>query len=297
MKCLNCGYERDGDFTFCPSCGTKAAETAYATPNVNAGPTVAPAPASTFKAPAFLKDNLFLTVCILTTVGAAAALFSGNLSVISVLSSIFLWLIYSTAREDNPAFLKHMRSISGTIFANYVINWVLCGLCAFCGLIVTTTFSLGSRAFLYGDIFSELVDALYDSMGSEWTEEFLEIFSSVTAFGIATILSIVGVILLLVAVAIALFNVFGTRSIHKFAQSLYLFGMNQTNTLVKFEAAKNWMLVFGIFNGLSALSSLSNAENSLLSFLGGGCIAAAYIVSYVLLKKYFTRKPETYHGL
>lgn len=283
MKCLKCNYETDGTFYFCPNCGKEVEKTAAANDG-NVQPEFFENP-SYFKAPDYLKSGLFMTICILMTVGTALKIISGSISVLEILFSIFLWLIYSSARDNNPLYAQRMRLVSGTIFAGYVINWVLFGIIAFCGLILAIAFGVGVGSLVPENAFSEFANAFSSSLYDvEVTEELVDTIETVAQFGLSTIILFAAIVMLVAALTVALFNIFGIRSIHKFSKSLYLCESGATNMLVKPNAAKNWILVFGILEGISVIFSVSN-KSALLS-CGGGCISAAYIVAFVLLNKH-----------
>lgn len=285
MKCSNCDCEISGNFTFCPNCGAKINDRQDEYPIADRFPERSQNTGSKIVAniPAFLKDNLFLVICILSTVGTITSMLQGNLPILSILMTVFLWLTYATVLKNDATFANHMRSISGTIFAQYVIHWVMCGLIALSALVVFALIGfIGTNPNLINELFS-LIENLFTDFA--YANELNSIISSLIAWGIAHVLTIAAITLLLVAVGYAMLNIFGIRSIHKFAQSLYLCETEQTNQLVKTESAMNWLLVFGILKGISALTVIS--VHSMLAFLAKGSIAAAYILAYILLKRYF----------
>lgn len=237
MKCSNCNCELNGNFAFCPKCGAKIEQYAYTTPNPMA-----------VKIPAFLKSGLFLAICILTSAGAFLQLISDDIPVLSILMSIFLWLLYATSVKGNPAYSNYMRLISGTMFAKYVVNWVLCGAVAFFGVLMAyvsawvrlSQFSLDDVSAMFGYSFDDIGDVFYQG------ENILDSVFSLTGWGISVGFLFMAVICILAAIVLALVNIFGTRSIHKLAQSLYRCEMGQTNTVVKFTTAKK--MGFGFWN-------------------------------------------------
>ena len=130
MKCIKCGFESAEDFNFCPVCSEP--QTPVESVSIN--------PAADVVMPA-LKDNLFLAICILITIYCGLALVSGTLPLIQVLTTIFLWLVYSQSKEGFVS-ENHLRNVSGTVYAGYVINNVVFGIIAFCGIIIGGLFSL-----------------------------------------------------------------------------------------------------------------------------------------------------------
>lgn len=117
MRCTNCGYNNDGDARFCKSCGFAM--------SFNQNPLAE-------RILPLLKDDLFMALCILYSISVGFSLISGGMPVTRILMTIFLWLIFSQSRKETIA-SNYMRCISGTIFASYVIKWILCCIVALCG--------------------------------------------------------------------------------------------------------------------------------------------------------------------
>ena len=262
MKCIYCGYEAEENFAFCPQCSAQMPiqEAALTNPAENV-------------ILAALKDKMFLAVSILVSVATALSFVGGEFSVLNILFTIFLWLTYSQATK-NIADPKHIRCLSGTVYASYVITYVLCGIVFVCGALVALVFGvLAGNAEVYG--------ALMNELGS---------LDEVTQNIVGMILSMSGwVITLICAIACAivvLFNIIATRKIHRFTKSVYTSLEQCTLNIEKAAAAKNWLLVFGIFGAISALSSISSGQ--IVAGASAGCLAAAEIICYVLIGKYLT---------
>ena len=279
MKCKYCGYEHTEAFTLCPLCGTDnsrpsaAADSGSATAYVETTvPPVSLNPAAHHVLGA-LNSKLFLAVCILFTVSSGLAVFDGNFNVITILLTIFSWLTYSQARKGF-ADSSNIRCISGTVYASYVIEYVVAGLFVVCGLILTAAFGLISSN---------------TAMMSEFLSEFE---AEITGYGpiVEALLSASTVLILVIfvvaAVAVFLINFFGLRSVHRFVQSVYKSIDSGQIFFVKCTAAKNWLMTFGVFSAISALSSF--ASESSLAVYSEGAMAAALIVASVFIKKNFS---------
>ena len=266
MKCNNCGFENADTNAFCINCGNSLKEqqpvASEPTPTISVNPVAE-------KVIWVLKDNLFLAICILTSVLTGTSLLSGSLNVIGVLFTIFLWLIFAKTKK-NLVDVANMRRVSGTIFANYVIGWVLFGLMAFLTVIIIAISGAGS--IYLDEIISEL------DLGS-----FYNMFDAMSAGIIIFAL----IIIMVVALAAILVTIFAYGTIHKFARSLYVSVLTGAFNLEKVDAAKNWLLALGIIEGISALLSIYN----IWAFLTTGCSAAIYFIAYALIKKHF--KPIT----
>lgn len=279
MKCKHCSYEHTEDFTFCPLCGTDNSEPSAASGCDSAAacseasvPPISLNPAADHVLGA-LNSKLFLTVCILFTVSSGLAVFDGNFNVITILLTIFSWLTFSQAKKG-LADSSNIRHISGTVYAFYVIEYVLAGLFAVIGLLFSAIFGvISSNTAMISELMSEI-----------------EV--EITGYGpiVETLLSASSVLVLTIfviaAVIIFLINFFGLRSIHRFIQSLYQSIDAGQIFFVKCTSAKNWLMTFGVFSAISALSSVSS--NTSLALYSEGAMAAALIVASVLVKKNFS---------
>lgn len=264
MKCANCGNENNGHARFCQSCG-------------------APLPfglnSLTDQLRLFLKDPLFLAVCILYSIHIGFSLISGELPILNILMTIFLWLLFSQGRKGIVA-SNYIRCISGTVFASYVVRWVIYCAMAFCGvLLLILCFFLDTTRLLdllYYKLYSYLGSYISSYIGS-----YFSIFTTATAF----YLLLVSIGVIFVAIGGIVINLLGRRSIHRFVQSIYKGLENGQSPIVKYKAAKAWLLVFGIFNGIGAVSSFTS--RSMTDFLAEGCLSAALIIGSLLAGKYF----------
>lgn len=261
MKCYNCGFESPDGFAYCPKCGAAAvSEPQWAAPMQAQRPSQA-----IERITMVLKDSLFLALCILFTVGTVVPLINRNFSVISILLTIFLWLVYAKSQKDIVA-KDHLRNISGTVFAMYVVYYVGAGALA-----------LGGLCFI-----------IFGSSGNAILSEIL-LYMDVDVYGMAgfmsVFMSVIGFAFIIAAVAVALVNFFGIKSIHRFAQSVYKGLDDDTVQPIKAGTASAWLMVFGIFTGINAASALFNGN--LVAFIASGASCAADIIAFMLVKKYF----------
>lgn len=260
MKCVNCGHDNEENARFCQGCGA-ALET-----NRNSLSELMLQ---------LLNDNMFMVLCILLSVSVGFSLITANFSVVNILMTIFLWLVFAQSKEGNSS-PKHMRCVSGTIFASYIIQWVLCCIYALTGLFFTVLYFMSK---------DRLWEAFYSEFGSYFGKYF-GVFNSVA--DVVLILFSIGLIIM--AIVGACLNAFGRRTIHRFAQSLYKnLEYGQAN-VVKCGAAQAWMIVYGVINALSAALSLSGGNLS--TFLEKGCMSTVFIMGSVLVNKYFGKGSE-----
>lgn len=265
MKCNNCGFEREEDFVFCPNCGSKADGAAENTAET------ATAESFTEKVHKMLNSSMFLCVCILESVYTAFSLASKNIPLLNILLTIFLWLLFSSAKKG---FADHgkMRCISGTVFASYVIYWVVSGLLILLGLI--SAFAVSYLASV-----PELTNSLADFINRQFGN-----YGNLAASLLSLSAVVIAVVFLIAAAVIIIFNCIGIRSIHKFVQSLYKSVETGVPALVKCKAASGWCMTFGVFAGISALSALP----SFTAFVASGSLSATLIITSILIKKTFS---------
>lgn len=282
MKCNQCGFEYQDQFEYCPNCGAPSPKTppmyeppVYAQP-VSLNP-------SADKVLLALKDRLFLVICILMSGACALNLVTASFSVIEILITIFLWLLYADSQKGFVG-SKRLRCISGCVYANYVIVNVCCGILIVFGILFGVVFEVvaDTSEFIYEleSVFSEYG---LDELGISIADIPQELFS-VMGWIIAAAFVIVAVIILV-------FNLLATRKIHRFTQSIYQSIMFQNPHFANVDATKNWLLVFGIFGAISAVTSLTSG---LFGVIATGCIATTEIIASILIGKYFVNQP--YYG-
>lgn len=278
MKCLHCGCENNENAAYCQNCGQRMSQgqsreqqferhqNAFYPPD-----TTAPANPAAERVLSMLKDNLFLTICILVSVSCGISLFSMSFPVFQILYTIFLWLIFSESRKGK-ADKKYMRYVSGTIYASYVTNLVAWCIVAVCGLVCSVLFAAISGNGLLDRILAEM---------EVYTGGYARILNMVASASFV----LIGMFFIFAAAAGILLTVFGTRTVHRFAQSLYKSVERGELALVKRSSAQTWFTVFGILSAVSALASLVGAGAA--SFLAVGCQAAAWILAGILINRYF----------
>lgn len=260
MKCIKCGFESPENFNFCSVCGQQ--QTPVEQISIN--------PAADVVMPA-LKDNLFLAICILITIYCGLSLVSGALPLIQILATVFIWLVYSQSKKGFVS-EKHLRSVSGTVYAGYVINNVAFGIIAFCGIIIGGIFNLVVGVTEFTEILAEALAELDMSLSDINLTD--EIFSFVGWF--------FGFVFLLIAIVGLVVNILGYRKIHRFVKSVYQSVMYGAVNFKNVRGAKNWLMFFGVCTAISAVGSISSG----IAAISIGCLAAAQIIASVLIGKY-----------
>lgn len=264
MKCINCSYENQENFDYCPMCG--AAQQQFISIN--------PAADKILYA---LKDDMFLAICILLTISCGLSVVCGGLPLINILTTIFLWIVFSKSR-NNIADADSLRSVSGTIYANYIITYVLFGLIFVIGIIIGLVFSLVNNI---PELLNEISTEFYINDNSYIIDDsYLDIAESViSVFGwiimaMFAFASIIGIVI----------NAVSMRKIHLLAKSVYQGVQTGYLDLKYANSAKNWLFVFGVFSAISAAAALLSWN--IISGLTTGCSAAAEIIAGILIKKH-----------
>lgn len=253
MKCPNCGFEGELTYPVCPQCQAQLQTNPAAE-----------------KILGVLKDTLFLVICILMSAVCGLSFIVGNLPLINVLITIFLWLTYAQSKKG-IADPKHLRCISGAVYANYVITYVLAGLVALLGVIFGAVFEM-----VFSD--PELINSILSELGDVDVALVTDLLSTLPGI-------IVTVAFMLAAAIIIVVNVFSQRYIHRFAKSVY-----QSIEAGKLEpkhtgAAKIWLFIYG---GFTVITFLTNLGGDLIPALCSAAEAAAAIIAGILINKHFS---------
>lgn len=266
MKCEYCGFENGQDFTFCPNCGASARSSAPAAAVVNT---------AAEKVLQALQDTLFLVLCILMSVSCALTLIQSGPDVLSILFTIFFWLIYAQSRKG-IADAAHLRSVSGMVYAHYIIVNVVAILVIVVGAIVGLAFGAlaGDPAFM-NEFMSSLDSLPYD------TAALVQSLASASGAVILFVFALIGGLMIVI-------NMFSIRYIHRFAKSVYQSVETGTLALKHVKAAHGWLWAFGVISGISLLGDLGSGD--LVLVLSSGASCAMPILAALLIKKHLMPK-------
>ena len=263
MKCSQCGYETAQNNAFCPQCGMHL-------PRQEASPGALSAQIL----PA-LQDKLFLIVCILLSVNCIMSLSAGSVPLIDILITVFLWLTYTQAKKG-IADASHLRCVSGAVYAQYVITYIVAVLVLVVGVIFFIAFNAisGSTAGLWNEVLGDLAQE--------------EVFAAIMAILPSVSGAVIIVVCALVTVVVMVFNIFTMRYLHRFAKSVYRSIQQGTNAVEYVKAAKTVLFILG---GLAAVSGLSSLfDGYFTSFVSNAASAGASIIAGLLVRKYLESK-------
>ena len=244
MKCPYCSCETlEEGARFCPQCGNVVPQPEMQQPNTGLL--------------AALQDGMFLALCVLLTASCGFALAGGGFSVLTVLYAIFLWIAYAKGRKGIVA-AEQLRCVSGTVFAEYVIGWVAFGVLALAGVVcLVTPFEKLTEMKL--DIDLPFVDTLLLDELMQW----------------------MGIIILLLAALVFVFNYFAVGRMHRLAKSVYQNAQDATVPLVGARTVRNWLWVLGILSILGGMDGIGSAV-----FFADACSGVAAILGALLIQKH-----------
>lgn len=269
MKCPHCEYERAEAFTFCPMCGKPATKEDHAI-------TICPTP----RILSFIKDDLFLAICIILTASVGCSMISGGFNALFLLITIFAWLTYAGGK-NNVVEHKHIKVISGSVYAIYVINNVLAIITAVCGVIYTILMLIPPVL----DDFN-ISEQLLNINPEEYGPLAILPFTFITL--ISAFAMFLGILLIIISIIMLFINVAGRKKIHRFVQSVYKSAEVGEETVIGASQTRVWLIIFAVITIASAISAIGSGN--VFGFLSEGGLSAAYIILNILIGKHFCDK-------
>ncbi len=269
MKCEKCGYEQESAFEICPECSKiipdqEVSVVEIPSIDINGNPSVD-------KLRAALKNPLFLVLCILFTVSCGLSIIGGGFSVIHILLAIFFWIIFAETKKGLIN-IKNLKTVSGIVYAQYAINNVAAIILMVCGAIVSVSMALVMFVPNLSGLLSQITDEL-DKIFVDLSIKFTG------ALGI-----VLGLLVILSGFVWLVLNNLSTKKIHRFTKSIYKCALDGDAQFSKPNAAKNWLIVFGVCMVLYAIATIVGNV-----FLGVSLLfeAASTIIAAIMIDKYF----------
>lgn len=271
MKCNYCGFETKENFSFCPKCGKNVCYKDNFIEPVSLNPMAD-------LVIDILRDKMFFVSCILLSVFTVMNTFKGGFDIIGILFTVFLWLTYASAKKG-IANHKHLRCISGTYYAVYVIFTVFSIL-----LLVATILCVLS--IVLASLFDK--DAVMPIMRASFNSQDFGYFTPVLLFIFEVSEYLFFSLYVILSVGFILLCIFVIRPVHRFLKSLYKSVETGIPVFTKVKTAKNFFLVWGIFCGIIALLALI-INKDLYDFTSHASLSAANIIISILIKEYLLK--------
>ena len=190
-----------------------------------------------------------------------------------ILATIFLWLLHSNTKKGITD-SQNLRNVSGTVYALYIIDYILVGLMVLLGI-----------AFLLIAIFASnnamVLEAFEDSLTlSSQLQQILP--NQLTAQIVLVLIWAFAIVFLFGAVITFIVNAFGVRHIHRTVKLSYQSMDNPVVEPTKYaNSARVWMWVIGVCNILSGLSAI--VSTGFLAGVSGTCQGVVYILGAILV--------------
>ncbi len=221
-----------------------------------------------------LKDRLFFVLCVVYSISCAIGFATSRYTIAGIVIAIFLWIVYSKSRKDTVD-VESMRIISGAIFANYILNYLMVAGILLAGSVASLAISaIKSNAELLNPLL-DMLRIIFPSAAR--TVEFIRIVPT----------EIIVAIIFLVALAVLLINVIFYRRVHRLAKLTYKSIQKADELIIKdTKSITTGLLAFTIISGVQALFYLSSFN--LTGFLIEGGKATTYALAILLTKKYIS---------
>ncbi len=263
MLCKKCNAEIENGAAFCPFCGEAAADDAAVAEVLNDA-----APKN--KILDMLSDKLYMVMCILLSVSVGMGLIGGSFNILGILILIFMWLIFVGINKGNDV-RSNMRSISGTLYAEYIILIVAAAILGVALLICVFAFLLVGTAF-YEEFSVGLTEGLAISG--------LDFDLSLLGGGVTGVIIGVILVIFIILIAVMIVGIITTKKLHAFAKELYQ-NLDTPEYITKAASGRTWIIVSAVFACMSVFSA-----GGLTGFISAGCNAAIYILAAILIKKH-----------
>lgn len=240
------------------------------------------------------SSGLFLALCIIITLMVGGGLFTGvwrsagsiefiaNIDIIGLLITIGMWITYAGACDASRDSLNPtgLSIVSGCLKAMRIVLWVFIGIAFVVGLVVIA-FGAALETGAILDAFNWLNGHV------EAAPEVMDVITRLVSEGFASLLAImVGVVMVLTAVVMLIFNLTFYRSCHRLARSMAEYAKGRCDELDCARGLSVWLLVIGIIVGLSAMTNMFTSATAAME---GVSMAAMYILGSVFLKQYFVQ--------
>ncbi len=271
MFCVHCGKEIEDNTLFCTYCGGE--QGAVNSTNVEEN-SVASQFYSVFSDTKFHLATLFFLVS--TCASALATIVTGSmpLPVLEIFIIISLFKLEKLAKQGAPllSFASPLKTIRIIMDIYRVVLWVLVGIFGVCGIILCASGSFIGIGV--ADIFESILNEYNFSL-------YAEELSELGGFLITGL----GIILIVAAVACALFNIFMYGSFYKTAKSTEWTAGTGNYMIEKLETTSKWLIFSIVMSAISALFTGFSGVQKILTVVSIGFNIAFIVLVLELIKK------------
>lgn len=292
MFCLKCGFQIPDDSQFCPNCGAPVSHGQQPPVQTQMPPNngVFVTPTQVYDPNSFvnklktqLASPLFMVICILLT-GSAL-----QFGIFPILFAIAAWITYYHATRPHPGLAQGgMKFTSGTISGAFVVNWVLCGLMALCGIMFALfcPMMMGIQDEITAELSSGLLTAELEDIMSMMTEAQREIYQIIIDFMVyntAALFGLFAVFFIVYAIWIAVYNAVFYARFKKFAKGICDACTYNDATHLSFKGVSGFLMTIGVIGCVGNFISLISGGG--VTVLFSACGSVAFIIASIWVKK------------
>ena len=271
MFCIHCGKEIEDGATFCSFCGGEQTVVNSTSTEEN---TVSSLLGSVFSDTKFHLAALFFLVS--TCASALANIVAGSvpLPILEIFIIISLFKLDKLGKQQAPliAFASPLKTIRIIVNIYRIVLWVMVGIFGVCGIILCASGSFIGIGV--ADIFESVLNEYNFSL-------YAEELSELGGFLITGL----GIILIVAAVACALFNVFMYGSFYKTAKSIEWTAGTGNYMVEKVESTSKWLKFSIVMSAISAFFTGFSGAQNILTVVSLGFNIAFLVIALELLKK------------
>ncbi len=246
MFCVHCGKEIEDGAAFCSYCGENQT---VGSAEANEENQIASLFHSLFGNDNFRLATVFYIIYAVASVlsGLVSDTFAAGNIVLHIFVLIALFKLNNLARNGAPliAFTSPLKTLRIILNVYRIILWVGVGIFAVCALLTILVGGIAGSEF--GQIFEESLNEanIYLSDGA------ISSLGGITMF-------IFGILFMILAVALALVNVFMFGSYYKSVRSAEWTAGTGNYNIESLSATYSWLIVTIVFSSISALSVLTD---------------------------------------
>lgn len=264
MKCPYCKHKLERPFPQCPAC-----KATLKCGDLKLNPLES-------KLLSAFKNKLFLIIAILISASCLFSFLAGGLPVISILFATFLWLAFLNAK-NGFASRKNLRSLSGTIYAEYLVINISAVFIIIFGFIISFLIAAANPT---GEELKAIIGES-DSLRFLKFDFFADLILKIPA-------AFFLILFILLAISALIPNLLWLGKIHNFAKSVYKSLGDDNYPIESTREARNSLFI------LSSISLTGHiiSYKGIFELLSAICLSAAGILTAILINKHFIKNTQ-----